>query len=386
LEELNLVEKKSFETLCVHGYDTKYDRTGAISVPIYQSATFSHLGLGESTGFDYSRLQNPTREHVEKTVAQLEGGVDAIAFSSGMAAIATLMELFKPGDHIIASDDLYGGSHRLFQHVSQKNGISFSFVDTSDLERIEAAIQENTQGLFVETPTNPMMQVTDLRKVSEIAQRQGLLLVVDNTFLTPYFQKPLNLGADLVIHSGTKFLGGHNDTLAGFVVIKTQTLSDKLRFLSKTIGAGLAPFDSWLIIRGIKTLPLRMEQQQQSAHKIALWLTEQRDIRAVYYVGLPTHKDYAVSVSQSTGFGSMISFVVGDEAIAKKILERVRIIQFAESLGGVESLITYPITQTHADVPKDILAKKGITTCLLRLSVGIENVHDLLEDLRQALA
>lgn len=376
--------EKAIETRCVHGCNEKYDTTGSVSVPIYQSATFSHIGLGESTGFDYSRLQNPTREHLEKTVANLEGAADAIAFSSGMAAVATLMEYFKPGDHIIASDDLYGGSHRLFRHLSVKNGITFTFVDTADVESVAKAVGPQTKCIFVETPTNPMMQVTDIHQISVIAKANKLLLVVDNTFLTPYFQRPIEYGADIVIHSGTKFLGGHNDTLAGFLVVKASNIAENLRFISKTTGACLAPFDSWLIIRGIKTLALRMEQQQKSAIKIAHWLKGHSQVKEVFYVGLATHPGYEISKKQSSGFGSMISFVLYDEIKTKQVLEGVKMIKFAESLGGVESLITYPITQTHADVPKEILDQKGITRCLLRLSVGIEHVDDLISDLKQA--
>ena len=372
------------ETKCVHGYKSSHDHTGAISVPIYQSATFSHVGLGESTGYDYSRLQNPTREHLEQTIANLEGGADAIAFSTGMAAVSAVIEQFRPGDHIIGSDDLYGGSHRLFHHISMKNGIKFTFVDTSNLEKIKVAITSETKAIFVETPTNPMMQVTDIEEVSKIAKRNNILLIVDNTFLTPIFQNPIQLGADIIIHSGTKFISGHNDTLAGFLVMKNKNLAENIRFISKTTGACLSPFDSWLVIRGIKTLPLRVRQQEKSAIKIAHWLKANRFVDEVYYVGLPSHKSYKVSSKQSSGFGSMISFTLKEEEFVKQVLDNIKIIQFAESLGGVESLITYPITQTHADVPSQTLAAKGITNKLLRLSVGIENVEDLIEDLEKA--
>ncbi|MEI7883772.1 MAG: PLP-dependent aspartate aminotransferase family protein [Clostridia bacterium] len=372
-------------TLCIHGNTDKYDCTGAISVPIFQSATFAHPAVGESTGYDYSRLQNPTREHLEKTVASLEAGIDALAFSTGMAAIAAVIELFAPGDHIIASDDLYGGSHRLFHNISMKNGISFDFVNTSDCNKIEEKVQPGTKAIFIETPTNPMMQVTDIAEVAKIAKNKQLLLIVDNTFLTPYFQQPLKLGADIVIHSGTKYLNGHNDTLAGFLVVTSQELSDRLRFIYKTNGACLAPFDSWLLIRGIKTLAIRMERQQDNALKLATWLGTQAPIKAVHYVGLPTHPAYEISKRQAQGFGAMISFAVDSEKTAKQILERVEIIQYAESLGGVETLITYPMLQTHADVPQAEREAKGINERLLRLSVGIEAVEDLIADLAQAL-
>lgn len=373
------------ETLCIHGCDKTYDSTGAVSVPIFQSATFAHPGVGQTTGFDYSRLQNPTREYLEETLAKLEGGVSAMAFSTGMAAISGMMELFSPGDHIIASDDLYGGSHRLFHHISMKNGIAFDLVHTSHLEQIRECIRPETKAIFVETPTNPMMQVTDIRAVSALAKEFGLLLIVDNTFLTPYFQRPLALGADIVVHSGTKYLGGHNDTLAGFLVVADEEIAKRLLFICKTTGACLAPFDSWLILRGIKTLAVRLDRQQESALKIAHWLCEQPNVWAVHYAGLPSHPGYAVSKTQSTGFGAMISFEVDSEETAKSVLHRVRVIQYAESLGGVESLITYPLLQTHADVPEAEREAKGINARLLRLSVGLEHSEDLIEDLRHAL-
>ncbi|MEL7654629.1 MAG: PLP-dependent aspartate aminotransferase family protein [Bacillota bacterium] len=373
------------KTLCIHGSNDKKDLTGSISVPIYQSATFAHPSVGESTGYDYTRQQNPTREHLEKTVAALESGSDAIAFTSGMAAISTLMELFQPGDHIIASSDLYGGSIRLFQQVNQKNGLSFSFTHTSNIEQIEKAICEKTKAVFIETPSNPTMLVTDIQAVSELTKKNNILLIVDNTFLTPYFQQPLNLGADIVMHSGTKYLCGHNDTLAGFLVVNNDSLSQKLRHLLMTLGSGLSPFDSWLLIRGIKTLAVRMEKQQENALIIADWLKTHSKVKAVYYVGLPEHPSYPVSTKQASGFGSMISFSVDSEKTAKQVLEKVQVILYAESLGGVETLITYPMLQTHADLSKEERDLKGINETLLRLSVGLEYIDDLIEDLKQAL-
>lgn len=373
------------KSLCIHGNDTKYDQTGAISVPIFQSATFAHPGVGETTGYDYSRLSNPTRDHLERTLASLEQGTDALAFSSGMAAIACVMELFEPGDHVIASDDLYGGTHRLFTHISKKNGIVVDRINTSSITSIEEGILDRTKAIFIETPTNPMMKVTDIKKVAALAKRHKLLLVVDNTFLTPYFQKPLLLGADVVIHSGTKYLGGHNDTLAGFLVVKDADVSEKLRFIYKTTGACLSPFDSWLMIRGIKTLSVRMDRQQENAIAVANWMSGQEKIRKVYYAGLPSHPDYELSLRQGSGFGAMISFEVDSKETAEKILSRLKMIQYAESLGGVESLITYPFLQTHADIPADERESIGITQTLLRLSVGIESIDDLLNDFAQAL-
>ncbi len=375
---------RGFDTRCLHLEETENDfnNYGAISYPIYQTATYAHPGVGRSTGFDYSRLQNPTREQLEKVVASLEGGIDAFALSTGMAAITFVMELFAPGDHIIADSDLYGGSIRLFRNVSKKNGIDVEGIECCR-EDIAAHIRPNTRAIYIETPTNPMMNVTDIAAAAKVAHDNGALLIVDNTFLSPYFQNPLQLGADIVIHSGTKFLGGHNDTLAGFVGVKDRELQEKLRFLIKTTGAGLAPFDSWLILRGIKTLGIRMERAQQNAKAIALWLSKQPAVKKVIYPGLMTHPGYEIMKKQARGFGSMLSFELKDKESALKILEKVRMIKYAESLGGVETLLTYPTTQTHADVPKEIRLKNGITDALLRLSTGIENIEDLIGELEK---
>ncbi len=372
-------------TQCVHGDNQRNDVTGAVSFPIYQSATFSHPGVGQSTGYDYSRLQNPTREQLERTMAALEKGCDAMAFASGMAAATALMELFAPGDHIIVSDDLYGGTHRLFSHINRKNGLTFDWVDTGDLAAVERLIGPKTRALFIETPTNPMMKVTDIRAAAALAKAHGLLTFVDNTFLTPCLQQPLTLGADVVLHSGTKYLGGHNDTLAGFLVSADPALAERLRFIYKTIGGVLAPFDSWLLLRGIKTLSLRVERQQQSALTIARWLGEHPKIKKVHYVGLPDHPGHEVIRRQASGFGAMISFEVDSAETAVVLLERVKLVLYAESLGGVETLMTYPMLQTHADVPPEIRQAMGITDRLLRLSVGIEDCGDIIEDLQQAL-
>jgi len=370
-------------TICVHGCDKKFDTTGAVAVPIFASATFAHPGVGQSTGFDYSRALNPTNVHLEDTVAALEGGKSAVAFSSGMAAVSALMELFSPGDHIIASDDLYGGTFRLFKHVSEKNGIKFSFF--SALKDLEKEINSSTKAVFIETPSNPMMRVTDIAAVSAITRKHNALLIVDNTFLTPYFQRPFSLGADIVLHSGTKYLGGHNDTISGMLVVKDEKLEEKLRFIAKTTGGCLSPFDSFLIIRGIKTLAVRMERQQETAVKIVDWLLKQGAVKKVYYPGLKDHPDYEISRKQTSGFGGMLSFSVRDSKTAEHILESVKVIKYAESLGGVESLITYPMLQTHADLPESERKERGIDERLLRLSVGLEAAEDLIADLEQAI-
>ena len=380
----------SLETKCVHLRRTETDgcsHYGSVSFPIYQTATYAHPGVGESTGFDYSRLQNPTREQLEKVVCQLESGIDAFAMASGMAAVSLVMEMFVPGDHIIVDNDLYGGSIRLFDHVSAKNGISFTRVNTSaaSLSELEQLVTPQTKAVYIETPTNPMMNITDITQLASFAKSHNLLFIVDNTFMSPYFQNPLLLGAEIVIHSGTKYLSGHNDTLAGFVVTNSPAIQEKLRFLIKTTGAGLSPFDSWLTLRGIKTLSVRMERAQENAKKIVDWLKNQDCVTDVIYPGLPEHPGYEVQKKQARGFGAMVTFNVADEAKAKSVLNRVRLIQFAESLGGVETLITYPVTQTHADVPAEIREKNGITNRTLRLSVGIENFEDLIEDLSQAM-
>lgn len=309
----------------------------------------------------------------------MENGADALAFSSGMAAITTLMELFRPGDHLIVDADLYGGTVRLFNHINEKNGIEVTKIDCSK-EDIVKHIKSNTKAIYIETPTNPMMNVIDIKKLSEIAKERKLLLIVDNTFLSPYFQNPLELGADIVVHSGTKYLGGHNDTLSGFLVTSDTNLAEKLRFIIKTTGAGLAPFDSWLILRGIKTLGVRMEKAQENAFEIVYWLEKQEEVTKVVYPGLKTHPGYEIMIKQSRGFGAMITFEVASKEFAYSILKNVKLIHFAESLGGVETLITYPITQTHADVPKELLEKNGINERVLRLSVGIESAKDLIFD------
>lgn len=378
----------SIESRCIHlEGDDRASRFGAVSFPIYQTATFAHPALGESTGYDYSRVQNPTRQQLEKNVASLEQGTDAVAFSSGMAAILAVMELFAPGDHIVTEADLYGGTPRLFHTVSEPRGITFTSVSFSDgIGRAAAAIRPETKALYIETPTNPMMNVTDIRAAAELAHAHGALLIVDNTFLSPYLQNPLALGADIVVHSGTKYLSGHNDTLAGFAVVKDAALAARLREISKTIGANLAPFDSWLLLRGIQTLAVRMDRAEENALALAEWLKLQPQVTRVIYPGLPEHPGHALMQWQARGFGAMLTFEVHDKRDVPVLLKTVKLIRFAESLGGTESLLTYPITQTHADVAPEVLAANGLTDRILRLSVGIENVNDLIADLAQAFA
>ena len=379
--------KQALETICVHGGDHRFpDSRESLSVPIYQTAAFGHPDLGHSPDrFYYTRLTNPTRNHLQETVAALEGAQSCIAFTSGMAAITAVFELFAPGDRIVCSADLYGGTVLLMDSIGTKNGLKLQPVDTADPEAVAAAITADTRAVYIETPSNPMMNVTDIALCARLAHSVGALLIVDNTFLSPYFQNPIALGADIVIHSGTKYLGGHNDTLAGFVCLKEDTYSEKLYKISYTLGATLSPFDSWLMIRGIKTLPIRMERAQENALAIANWLKNQEQVTKVYYVGLPEHPGYEVNARQSRGSGAMLSFTVSTPALAQQILAKVKLFTFAESLGGPESLITFPATQTHADVAEEEREKLGITDCFLRMSVGLENARDLIADLDQAM-
>ena len=378
------MKNSTIEVRGCRGYDKV---TGAISFPIYQSATFRHPALGQSTGYDYSRVKNPTREELEDTIALLEGGKKAWAFSSGMAAIGALLKLFKSGDHIILSEDLYGGTTRLCNEVYSRFGLEFDYINTADLDEVKASFKSNTKAVLVETPSNPMMLVSDIKAIAALTHAHDALLIVDNTFLSPHFQKPLDLDADLVIHSATKYLCGHNDVVAGLVISKDlPEVIDTLELIYKSEGASLGPFDSWLLLRSIKTLSLRLDKQEINALKIAEWLKTVPTVTEVYYVGLKEHPSYELSLRQTTGFGGMISFKVKNPQIADDSLRKLKLIYFAESLGGVETLLTYPIAQTHAEAPKELLAKVGVDDRLLRLSVGIEDVNDLIEDLAQALA
>ena len=374
-------------SLEVHGRH-KFDATGAISTPIHLSATYRHPGFKMSTGYDYGRVANPTRDELENIMCALERGERAWAVSSGMAAINLVLQLFKPGDHILLSEDLYGGTVRLADDIYSQYGIDFEYVNTADTDLVKSKIRPATRGLFIETPSNPMMLVSDIAALAELAYANNAMLIVDNTFLSPHFQKPLTLGADIVVHSGTKYLCGHNDIIAGFVIVKTKdSLAGKqLELFVKSEGPNLAPIDSWLMLRSIKTLGIRVERQAANAIKIAKWLKEQPMVTDVYYVGLAGHPGREIHRRQSTGDGSMISFKVKTADLAKAMLGRLKLICFAESLGGVESLLTYPIAQTHAEMPAELLAQTGLDDRLLRLSVGIEDVDDLLADLAQAMS
>lgn len=360
-------------------------RTGAVTVPIYQTATFRHPGLGQSTGYDYSRSGNPTRQALENGMARLDGAARGFAYSSGMAAIANLLLLFKSGDHLIVTEDLYGGTCRLFDKIFGQFGLSFSYVDTTSVQEIRAAIRPATKAVFVETLTNPLLKFADLSAISALCKENSLLLIADNTFLTPYLLRPLDLGADIAVYSATKYLAGHNDTVAGLVTVKDPALAELVYFHQNSAGAVLGPQDSWLTTRGIKTLAIRLDRQQENAGRIAEWLTTHPRITKVYYPGLKNHPDHALMGRESRGFGAMIAFEVDNHALVEQILLKTRLISFAESLGGVESLITFPEVQTHADIPPELRARLGINNVLLRLSVGIEDADDLIEDLRQAL-
>lgn len=378
----------SIETRCVHGGAHKFqDQYQSLSTPIYQTAAFGHPDLGHSPErFYYTRLTNPTRLQAEETVSSLESAADTVAFASGMAAITAVFELFAPGDRIVCSADLYGGTVLLFDLVEKKNGLILDFVDTTDAETLRDAVTPDTKAIYIETPSNPMMNVTDIQLCAEVAKKVGAMLIVDNTFLSPYFQNPLALGADIAIHSGTKYLGGHNDTISGFVCLADAAVGEKLHKIAYTMGATLSPFDSWLMLRGIKTLAVRMERAQENALAIAAWLKSQPKVKKVYYVGLPEHPGYEVNKRQSRGSGAMLSFTLDSAETALQVLAKVKIITFAESLGGPESLITLPATQTHADVSPEDREKLGITDSFLRMSVGLENAADLIADLEQAMA
>ncbi|HYO13960.1 MAG TPA: PLP-dependent aspartate aminotransferase family protein [Thermoanaerobaculia bacterium] len=374
-----------FSTRAIHAGQPPDPRTGAVAVPIYQTSTYVQHAVGEGAAYEYARSQNPTRQALEENVASLEGGVRGHAFASGMAAISCLMTLLKAGDHAVVSRNVYGGTYRYFSRVLERYAVSFSWVDTTDLPAVEAAIQPNTRMVYVETPTNPTMDVTDLAAVAEIAHAHGARMAVDNTFLSPYLQRPLELGADYVVHSTTKFLNGHSDSIGGVLISRHPEDSDWFAFVQKSEGAILSPFDSFLVLRGIKTLPVRMERHEANTRHVVDLLVRHPKVVKVFYPGLPDFPGHEIQKRQASGFGSMITIEMGSYERAKALLDRVRLWSLAESLGGVESLISHPASMTHASVPVERRIALGLTEGMVRLSVGIEEVTDLLADLEQGL-
>jgi cystathionine beta-lyase/cystathionine gamma-synthase len=375
-----------FSTDAIHGGQSSEAVTGAVITPIFQTSTYQQDGLGEHRGYEYARTQNPTREAYERNIAVLEKGKFGIAYASGMSAITAVMHLFKAGDEIIISDNVYGGTHRVAEMVLKQLGLRFRFIDTTDLEGVRQAMTSQTRLLFVETPTNPLLKVTDIAGVADIARSQDVLLAVDNTFMSPYFQNPLVLGADIVVHSATKFLNGHSDMVGGIVVVKDEQLAERLRFLQNAVGAVPGPFDCWLALRGTKTLAVRMRQHEENARRIAAYLSGHPAIVKLHYPGLESHPQHALQKKQARGFGGVITFDVGSLERAKQVLKKTKLFTLAESLGGVESLISHPARMTHASVPEDHRQKLGVTDGLIRISVGIEDVEDLEADLKNALS
>ena len=374
-----------FATRSVHAGQIIEPLAGAVMTPIYQTSTYVQAGLGKHKGYEYGRTQNPTREALERNVASLEGATHGIAFGSGLAALDAVLKLFQSGDHIVCGENVYGGSHRLMERIYGNLGVRATFVDMRDIGNIERALTPATRMIYCETPTNPMMNLTDLAAVGDLAQARGLLCVVDNTFATPYFQRPLEHGADVVLHSTTKYLNGHSDMVGGLLVTSRDDVAERLAFIQNASGAVPGPMDCWLALRGIKTLPLRMRQHDLSGRRIAEWLTRQPLVRKVYYPGLPSHPQHELACRQMSGFGGMISLDLGDPGLARRFVEHTRIFALAESLGGVESLIGHPATMTHASVPPDMRQAMGLTESLIRLSCGVEDTDDLIEDLDRAM-
>ncbi len=379
-------QKSGFATKAIHVGQEPDPLTGAVSAPIYPTSTYVQQEIGKNKGYEYARVSNPTRDRLETNLAALEGGISARVFGSGMAAINAITSMLKAGDHVVAGHNLYGGTPRLFNQVLTNFGLTFTYVDTSDLRKVEKAFQKNTRLLFVETPTNPLMELCDLSLIAKLSHQHKVELVVDNTFTSPYFQRPIEFGADMVVHSTTKFLNGHSDGLGGVVVCTRSEQAEKLAFLQKCAGAILSPFECWLILRGVKTLAVRMEQHDRSGRKVAAYLADHKKVKEVFYPGLPDHPQHELAKRQMTGFGSMITFETGSLANANKMLRKVRVCSLAESLGGVETLISHPATMTHAGVGEEGRRKIGITDGMVRISVGIEDVDDILADLDQALA
>ena len=383
----SLAAKAGFGTRAIHAGQEADPTTGAVTVPIYQTSTYAQEALGRNKGFEYARTHNLTRASLEGCLASLEGGAHGICFASGLAALNTLAQTLSAGDHVVAGDNLYGGSYRLFERVFRRLGLAFSFVPSSDLAAFEAALRPNTRLVFVETPTNPMMQLTDIAAVARLTRPRGIPLVVDNTFMTPYFQRPLELGADVVHHSVTKYLNGHSDMVGGALITSDPNLAEQLRFLQNAAGGVPGPMDCWLALRGLKTLPLRMERHDANARELAAFLAKHPRVGRVMYPGLPEHPQHDLARRQASGFGGMISFVPGDGSLeaGRCVFDRFRLFTRAESLGGVESLVCHPASMTHASVPREVRLGMGFADGLLRLSVGIEDLEDLRADLAQAL-
>jgi cystathionine beta-lyase/cystathionine gamma-synthase len=375
-----------FATRAIHAGQEPDPETGAVTVPIYPTSTYVQQELGKNKGYEYARVSNPTRTRLEENLAALEGGIASRVFASGMAAINAICTMYKSGDHVVCGNDLYGGVPRLFNQVLANFGMEFTYVDTSDAKNVERAIRKNTRMVYIETPTNPLMSLSDIAAISQVCRRNKTELVVDNTFMSPYFQQPIALGADMVVHSTTKFLNGHSDGLGGVVVCTTKEQADKLAFVQKAAGAILSPFECWLVLRGVKTLAVRMEQHDRSGRIVAEFLARHKKVKKVFYPGLSEHPQHDLAQQQMTGFGSMITFETGSLSNAKKMLRKVRVCSLAESLGGVETLISHPATMTHAALGEKGRREIGITDGLVRISVGIENVEDVMDDLDQALA
>jgi cystathionine beta-lyase/cystathionine gamma-synthase len=375
----------AFATRAVHAGQAPDPKSGAVMTPIYQTSTYVQEGLGRHRGYEYARTQNPTREAWERCVASLEGGTFGFAFASGLASLDNVLKLLSAGDHVVSGENVYGGSHRLMQQVYARLGVEFTFVDTRDIRNIEQALRPATKLVYCETPTNPMMNLTDLSAVGDLTQAHGLIYVVDNTFATPFFQRPLEHGADVVLHSTTKYLNGHSDMVGGMLVTRRDDLAERIGFLQNAAGGVPGPMDCWLALRGVKTLPLRMRQHDANGRAVAEWLAAQKTVQKVYYPGLSNHSQHELAKRQMTGFGGMISFDLGDTAKARAFVERTHVFALAESLGGVESLIGHPASMTHASVPRPMREAMGLTDSLIRLSCGIEDTADLIQDLEQAL-
>ena len=375
-----------FSTIAIHAGNEPDSATGSVSVPIYQTSTYKQDALGEHKGFEYARTQNPTRSALEENIAALEGAKFGFAFASGMSATDTCLKLLKSGDHVILGDNTYGGTFRLFDKVLSRYGVEFDLVDTTDIDAVEKSFKPNTKMVFVETPTNPVMSVTDLQAVSDLAHTQGAKVVCDNTFMSPYLQRPIEHGVDIVVHSTTKYLNGHSDSVGGFIALNDEKDAEWIQFIQNSVGAILSPFDSFLVLRGTKTLAVRMEKHNENGQAVASFLAEHPKIQKVYYPGLASHPQHEIAKRQQDGFGGMVSFETGSLDNAKKVLESVKVATLAESLGGVESLISHPASMTHASVPNETRQELGITDGLVRISVGIEDIEDIISDLDQALS